>query len=148
MKPNVFRADWLVAVLGIVLLVGGYSLTKSYYGALEEIRLGEQFHATIDRLSGGCRLSRVLSEAQDVGCTVTAQSLGELLAADMAALNVELQSAQPEGRALAASCFEYIVRRRAQNTLLTGQLPADRQPVPPSAPWLAEWTLASAAPGN
>ena len=78
-------AAWLpnavFAVLGIVLLVGGYSLTKSYYGALEEIRLGEQFHATIDRLSGGCRLSRVLSEAQDVGCTVTAQSLGELLAA-------------------------------------------------------------------
>jgi hypothetical protein len=143
MKTNVFRADWLIPVLGIVLLVGGYSVTKSYYGTLEDIHLGEQFNATIDRLRGDCRLSRVLSEAQDTGCTVTAQSLDELLVTDMAALNAELQSAQPQARALAEVCFEYIARRRAQNPPLASHLPAGREVLQLAGPRLAEQTLGS-----
>jgi len=139
MKRNVFRVDWLIPVLGIVLVLGGYSLTKSYHGALEDIRLGQQFNAIIDRLTGDCRLSRVLSEAQAAGCAVTAQSLDELLATDMATLNAELQSAEPQARALAEACFEYIARRRHQNAPLASQL---------ATPRLGERTLASAAPGN
>ena len=148
MKTNVFKVDWLIPVLGLALVGGGYALTKSYLGVQAEIRAEEQLMATIDRLAEDCRLTQVLLDAQDTGCTVTARSLDELLSANLAAVNADLASAEPQAQAMAEACFKHIARRRSQNSPTAANLPAGRNDLPLAAPVVAGHTLASAAPGN
>ena len=54
MKTRTFKIDWLIPVLGIALVGGGYFTVKSYLGLQEQIRSGEQFAATVDRLWEDC----------------------------------------------------------------------------------------------
>jgi hypothetical protein len=148
MKTNVFKVDWLIPVLGLALVGGGYALTKSYLGLQAEIRAEEQLMVTINRLAEDCRLTQVLLEAQDTGCTVTARSLDELLSANIAAVSSELTSADPQAQAIAEACFKHIARRRSQNSPMAANLPAGRGDLPLAAPRVPEQTLASASPGN
>ncbi len=152
MKTNVFKVDWLIPVLGLALVGGGYALTKSYLGLQAEIRAEEQLMATIDRLAEDCRLTQVLLQAQDTGCAVAAQSLDELLSANIAAVSSDLASAEPQAQAqaqaMAEACFKHIARRRSQNSPMAANLPAGRGDLPLAAPSVPGQTLASASPGN
>jgi hypothetical protein len=148
MKANVFRVDWLIPVLGLALVGGGYALTKSYLGFKEEIRSEEQLVVIADHLLEDCRLSRILMQAQDSGCAATARSLDELLAANIVAVNSELTSAGTRGRALAEACFQHIARQRSQNSPAAADWPAGRSDRQLVAPVVFGQELASAYPGN
>jgi hypothetical protein len=120
MKTRVFRIDWLIPVLGIALVGGGYFPMKSYLGLQEQIRSWEQLEATMDRLLECCDLSRVMVQAQSGGCASTARSLYELVAANLATESAGLASADPDARAVVERVAEYIDRRRSESPPMAG----------------------------
>jgi hypothetical protein len=146
MKTNIYRIDWLIPVLGIALVGGGYFLTKSYLGLKEGMRSGEQCSATVDRLVEDLRLNQILMQAENGGCAETARSLDELLSANIADENSQLASADSDTRAMVAFCFKHIARQRSQNSPVGADLPAGRSDREAAAPKILTQTLASASP--
>ncbi len=145
MKTDMFKADWLALVAGIALAGGGFALTKSYLGYREEVRSEAQFVGIVDQLLEECRLNRILTQAQDSGCTATAQSLDELLTANIVAVNSELALADTRTRVLAEACFQHIAHRRAQHSPTAAYGAAGRQVAPTEAVGQA---LASVSPSH
>jgi hypothetical protein len=146
MKTNIYRIDWLIPVLGIALVGGAYCLTKSYLGLQEGIRSGQQYSATVDRLIEDCHLNRIVMQADDSGCAVTARSLDELLSANIATDNSQLASADTDTRAIVEVCFKYIARQRSQNSPVGADLPAGRSDREAAVQQILTQTLASARP--
>ena len=120
MKTGTFRIDWLIPVLGIALVGGGYFPVKSYLGLQEQIRSCERFEATTDRLWEYCDLGRVMVQAQSGGCASTARSLYELVAANLATESAGLAPADSDTRVLVERVAEYIDRRRPESPPMAG----------------------------
>jgi hypothetical protein len=130
MKAKEFRVNWLVLVLGIALAGAGYALTKSYLGYQTAISSDEQLVVIVDHLLQDCHLNRALMQAQDTGCAAAAGSLDKLLAANIATVNTEVESADARARVLAEACFQHLARQRAQNPPTAADWPvghSDRQ---------------------
>jgi hypothetical protein len=126
MKTRTFKIDWLIPVLGIVLAGGGYFTVNAYRGFQEQIRSGEQFAATVDRLWEDVDLGRLLMQAQGSGCATTARSVDELLSARLATDSPRLASADSEARAMAERVGEVISRWRSNSLPMAGDLPGGR----------------------
>lgn len=124
MKTRTFRADWLIPVLGIALVGGGYFAMRSYLGLQEQIRAGEQYSATVDRFWADCDLSQVLMQAHASGCGTTARRLDELLSANVATYSARLASANPSTQGLVEAVTGFIDRRRSESNPTAGDMPA------------------------
>ncbi len=148
MKTRTFRIDWLIPVLGIALVGGGYFPMKSYLGLQEQTRSAEQFKATVDLLWEDVDLSRLLMQAQGSGCATTARSLDELLSAHLATDSPRLASAAPETRALVQVVARFVDRRRSESTPMAGDVPAGGSDREVAGQRILTQTLASAFPGK
>jgi hypothetical protein len=125
MKANLLRTNWLIPVLGIALVGGGYPLAKSYLRFSEEIRAESQSGAIVDCLLEDYNLSRVLMQLQSGDCAAPARSLDELLSANIMTINSQLASVDPQTRAVAEACFDHMGRQRAQSLPLAAGLVKD-----------------------
>jgi hypothetical protein len=148
MKTRTFSKDWLIPVVGIVLVGGGYFPMKSYLGFQEQIRSGEQFAATVDRLWEDCDLTRLLMQAQESGCATTARSVDELLSAHLATDSPRVASDHPGIRALVEVFTTFIDRRRSASTPMAGAVPAGRSDREVAGQRILTQTLASTSPGK
>jgi hypothetical protein len=148
MKTRTFGADWLIPLLGIVLVGGSYFSVKSYLGFAEQLDFEERFEATMDRLWEDCDLSRILVQAQASGCATTARSLDELLSANVATHSARLTSADPDTRGLVEAYTGFIDRRRSESTPMAGDARAGRSDRGVAGRRLLAQTLANASPGD
>ena len=148
MKTRTLRIDWLIPVLGIALVGGGYLPMKSYLGFKEQIGSEEQFSATMDCLWEDCDLSQMLIQAQASGCATTARSLDELLSAKVATDSARLASADRDTRGLVEDFPRFIDRRRSESTRMAGDVPAGRSEREIAGQRVLTQTLASASPGK
>ena len=148
MKARTFGTDWLIPVLGIALVGGGYFPMKSYLGLQELILSAEQYSATVDRFREDCDLSQVLKQAHASGCATTARRLDELLSANLATYGARLASADPNTQGLAEAVTRYIDRRRSESNPTAGDIPAGRSEGEVAGQSTLMPTLASASPGR
>lgn len=147
MKARTFGADWLIPVLGIALVGGGYFPVKSYLGFQEQIRSGEQYSVTMDRFWEDCDLCQVLKQAHGSGCAATARRLDELLSANLATYSARLASANPNTHGLVEAVTRFIDRRRSESNPTAGAMPAGRSEGEVAGQNTSMSTLASASPG-
>ena len=148
MKTRTFRADWLIPVLGIALVGGGYFPMRSYLGLQEQIRAGEQYSVTVDRFREDCDLSQILMQAHVSGCAMTARNLDELLSANVATYSARLASANPNTQGLVEAVTRFIDRRRSESNRMAGDIPAGRSESEVAGQRILMPTLASASPGK
>jgi hypothetical protein len=148
MKTRVFKADWLVPVLGIALVGAAYYPAKSYLAWKEEIRSAERLSGIVDHLREDCSLSRIAQGSQAAGCAATGQRLDELLSANIVALNAELGPADARARELAEACFNYMARQRSQSSPAAAHWPTGRNDLPLAPPAFAGPIVASTASGH
>jgi hypothetical protein len=87
--------------------------------------------AIVDRLMETAS-SRGLAGAQDSGCVVTARR--GRLSANITTMNADLESADAQARAMAGACFNYLARRRSQNSPIGANVPAGRSDLQLMAP--------------
>ena len=148
MKASVFRVDWLIPVLGIALVGAAYCLMKSYAGYEQEFRSANQTMAICDRLVEDCNLTRSLVQAQNDGCAATSRGLDALLCSDMATVKADAASADPRTQRIVQACYDYLDRRRSEDSPMGAGLPA-RQSVPQlAAQSVPAQTLAGASAGK
>jgi hypothetical protein len=148
MKANTLRIKWLSPILGIVLVGGGFSLTKAYLDWNELTRSQEQFVQRCDALSEALILNRVQLRAQATPCAETARSLDELLAARITNIRSELTSADAEHRLLAQSCFDHIARQRSKHPGGEASLPSTLANRHLAAPTLLSQTQQAPVPND
>ena len=148
MKTRTFRIDWLIPVLGIALVGGGYFAVKSYLGFQEQIRSQEELAATVDRFRVQCGLSGIMVQAQSGGCASTARSLDELLSANLATDIDRLASADTDTRALVEVVTRFINRRRSESSPMAGDVPAGGSDHEVAGQRILTQTLANAFPGK
>jgi hypothetical protein len=115
MQTSTFKIDWLIPVLGIALVGGGYFPMKSYLGFQEELRSNDQLTVTLERLREDCDLSQILTQAQAGGCSVAARGLDEVLSANLATHSARLASSDADTRGLLEAVVSFIDRRRSES---------------------------------
>jgi hypothetical protein len=148
MKTRTFRVDWLIPVLGIALVGGGYFPMKSYLGLQKQIRSGEEFMATVDRLWEDCDLSLIMAQAQYSGCAVAGRSMDELLRAHFAGDRLRFASADPHARAVVQIVSEFIDRRRSESPPMAGDGSAGGKDHEVAGQLILAETLGSVTPGG
>lgn len=125
MRTRTFRISWLVAVLGIALVCGGYLAVKSYLGYTEQIASGARFDATLDRCFETVHLGGLLGKAQDSRCMDTARGLDELLSTRLAAEWARVESAGKDAQTLIEAMAQFIDRRRPESPPVARDLPGN-----------------------
>ena len=115
MQTRTFKIDWLIPVLGIALVGGGYFPMKSYLGLQEELRSNDQLTVTLERLREDCDLSQILTQTQAGGCVAAARGLDEVLSANLANHSAQLASADADTRGLLEAVVSFIDRRRSES---------------------------------
>jgi len=118
--------NWLIPVLGIVLVGGGYAARSTYLGFQQSIEANAQFAETMDRVDEACSLLRIQTQFQGGGCPEAARRVDESLATSVATLDRELASSDEQTRCLVNAFFEYRARHQAQNPPTAAILPARR----------------------
>jgi hypothetical protein len=126
MKKNILSMNWLIPMLGVILIGGGYPLAKSYIGYEAEIRSQEQSAEIVDRLLETCQLNETLMQFHNVECAAPARGVQALLSANIEAINADLASVDPGIRTIAAACFERVGYLRSATSPLAAGLLADR----------------------
>jgi len=125
MRTRTFRISWLVAVLGIALVCGGYFAVKSYLGYTEQIASGARFDATLDRCFETVHLGGLLGKAQGSRCMDTARGLDDLLSTRLAAEWARVESAGRDAQTLMEAMAKFIDRRRSEGPPLAGNMPGN-----------------------
>ena len=148
MKTKTLRINWLIPVLGIALVCGGYFAMKSYSEFQEQIRYAEQSIATCDRLWEKVDLSQIMVQAQHGGCSMTALSLDGLLSASLWTESGQLAPADTNERAMVEVVTRFIDRRRPESTPTAGGVRAGGSEQEVAGQRILTQTLASASPGE
>jgi hypothetical protein len=149
MKTNAVRMNWLIPVLGIVLVGGGYAARSTYLGFQQTIDADAEFAETVDRVDEACSLLRIQTQFQGGGCPEAARRVDESLAATVATLDQERASpANEQTRSMLNAFFEYMAHHQAQNPPMAAILPAQRGVTEMGDQRLLAQALAAAAPGN
>ncbi len=148
MKTTVFRMDWLVPVLGIVVVGGAYCFIRSYLGYEQDLRSANQTIAICDRLLEDCNLTRSLVQAQNDGCAATSRGLDAWLSADMANVKADATSADPRTQRVVEACVDYLDRRRSENSAMGAGLPAPQTTPQIAAQSVPTQNLAGASGGK
>jgi hypothetical protein len=143
MNTNASRITWIILVLGIVLVGGGYPLAKSYLGFEAIIRSEPQTLATSEGLTQTVALNRIRARAQHSGCAAVGSSLDELLAVNIASVNAQLESVDPWTQDTVRNVLNWVARVRSQQSPKAAGLPVSR-----SEREVAAQTLATASPGE
>ena len=112
MKTRTFRKNWLIFVLGIAAVGGGFFLIRAHLRLEEQIRSAEQWNATLDGLREDCHLGEMMMRAQLGGSANTAHGLDRLLSANLSAEAAGIASADTNARAMLESVARYVDRRR------------------------------------
>jgi len=119
--------NWLIPVLGIVLVGGGYAARSTYLGFQESIDANAQFAETIDRVDEACRLLRIQRQFQGGACPEAASRVDDSLDATVATLHHELESpATEQTRIMLNIFFDHLAHHQAQNHAMAASLPAQR----------------------
>ncbi len=123
MKTKTVKIDWLIPLLGIALVCGGYFLVRSWIGFQEEVRSNEQLEVTLERVREASDLCQIMTQAKAGGCVVAAQHLDEMLAATLASDGVRIASTQAESRVTLETFIRFIDRRRSESPPMAGDVP-------------------------
>jgi len=119
MKTKYPRINWLILLLGAVLVTAGFAAAATYLDLERKNHSGEAFMATLDRLYQVQRLSAALKTLHDGDAGTAVQRLDLLLCDNILTLNSELASADDRQRACAKDVFTRIARLRPKNSSTT-----------------------------
>lgn len=147
-KTNTVRMNWLILLLGIVLVSGGYAARRSYLGFERRIAANQQFTETAGRVSEACALLRIGTQLQGGGCPGAAQRLEEHLSASVASLQDELASADERTREMIEDFFKHMARMQSQNPPMAVSLPTDPSVTELAAQKTLAQTVVAASPGE
>jgi hypothetical protein len=148
MKTNTVRMNWLIPLLGVVLVVGGLTAGRSYLGFQQTIDTHLQFQATLQQVDEACRLLQIQTQVQKGGCAGSVPSLDESLSGSLVTLDRELASPNERTRDVVNVFFEFMARHQSQRSPAAASLPAAPRVTELGAQKIVAQTLASASLGN
>jgi hypothetical protein len=148
MKTSTVRMNWLIPLLGVVLLGGGFAGARSYLGFEQQIGTDLEFQATIDRIGEACDLLQVQRQFHNGGCPEAARRLDECLSASVVTLNRELASPDEQTQVMLNVFFEFMARHQSQRSPAAASLHAAPRVTELGAQKIVAQTLASASLGN
>ena len=115
MKTKYLKMNWLILLVGMVLVAAGFAAGTTYLDLARKIHSDEVFSATLDRIYQSQRLSAVLKTLHDGDVATAAQRLDLLLCDNILIINSELASADDLKRAYVKDAFRKIARLRPTN---------------------------------
>jgi hypothetical protein len=115
MKTRYLKKDWLILLLGLALVAGGFAATTTYLGLERKVSSGEAFSATLDRLYQSQKLSAALKTLHDGDMATAVQRLDLLLCDNILMINSDLALADDLKRAHVKDVFRKIALLRPQN---------------------------------
>ena len=148
MITNTFRMNWLIPLLGIVLVGGGYSASRSYLGLQQKIDAAVQFQATLEHIEDTCSLLQMQAQLQSGGCAGSAPGLDERLSGSVANLDRELASPDEQTRDTLRIFFDFMARHQSQNSPKAARLSADPSVTEMAAQKILAQALAVASLGK
>jgi hypothetical protein len=115
MKTRDTKADWLVPVLGIVLVAVGVAVAASYVDLERKIHRGEEMTAMLDHLYQDQQLSAVLRLMKNGEAAAAARSLDLVLCDNVLLINAQLAAADEPTQVFARDTFARIAAVRPKN---------------------------------
>ena len=146
---DMVRMNWLIVLLGIALLGGGYAAARSYAGFKKEIRAAVKCQAIVDRLLQRGYLIQAAMQLQEcAGATVAVRNWDALLSDSTVKINRELASADVRTRVMARAVLEHMARWEPQSSPIAYGLPAGRSDTEIATQEILAQALADASPGR
>lgn len=139
--------NWMIPLLGIVLVGGLYAAARSYLGFQRQIDAGVEFEAAAERIFDALSLMQVQRGLQSGGCPEAARSLDNYLSDSIAALDGQLASADERTRSLIRAFFD-AKGLRSQNSPIAAGLAVGRSDTELAAQTIFAQGLAGAAPAK
>ena len=124
MRTNTVGMNWLIPLLGVVLLGGGYAAARSYLRFEQMISADGQLIATLDRIDEAHSLLLIQRQLQGGGCPEAVHYVDGCLSASVATLECELTSPDERTRAILRLFLERMGRVRSENSPMAARLPA------------------------
>jgi hypothetical protein len=124
MNVRCFRIDWLIPVLGIVIVVGFVVVAVTYRGLEGQADEETAFTPVLDRLCRDHGLSLVLRMMHEGSFDEAAERLDLLLCWDVMRADVEMARADARTRAWGEDILRMIARLRPKMERKTGAGPA------------------------
>jgi hypothetical protein len=115
MKTKYSRINWLLPLVGAVLVAAGFAAAATYLGLERKIHSAEAFAGTLDRLYQSQTLSAALKSLHEGDAGAAAQRLDLLLCDNVLMISSELASADDRKAAYVKDCFMRIARLRPKN---------------------------------
>jgi len=116
MKTKYRGIDWLILLLGMGVVAGGFAAATTYLGLERKIHSGEVCAVILDRLYQDQKLSAALKTLHDGDAATAAQRLDLLLCDNILRIHSELASADDRTRAYVKDEFARIARLRPRNS--------------------------------
>jgi uncharacterized protein YecA (UPF0149 family) len=126
MNRKSFRMNWLIPMLGIVLVGGGYAAARSYKGLDQAMNNELQFASTAERVREGVRLLQIQTQLAKGSCPGRARQVDESLSFCVEALDLELASADARTQGFITSFFEHMAHVQSQLAPTAVSFPAKR----------------------
>jgi hypothetical protein len=112
MNIKCIKLRWLIAVLTIAAIGGGYPAAQSYLETQSRIRSAQTANAVLDRLAQDQKLNTILKLLQTGAVEEATQRLNYLLCVNIVDVNSQLASVDDRGRAFAQNAFSRMAQCR------------------------------------
>lgn len=121
---KIVKVNWLIPLLGVVLVGGGYKAARSFVGFNQTLVEESRFEETIDRMLENERLFLIQAQFQSGGCPNAAGCVAEGLSESVTLLESELASPEERTRTVVARFLEHLAHMRSQHVRIAASLPA------------------------